>query len=195
MAGDITVSFRLWRRPRVRPGGRCSVGPAQVEVDAVELMPLPRSRRPISAGPGNATASPCASARPMPARSPTIRCCTGWSSTSSGDRRGEHPYRRERRSRGASALPSRHDVPATWRAPALITRRPSLRAGTPTHAPWPWPGHTGTISAVRYVVIRRAHDHRCRAEGGVLHVPADSVHGGQCSGSTSAGAQGSPGRT
>ena len=40
MAGDITVSFRLWRRPRVRPGGRYSAGPAQIEVDSVELMPF-----------------------------------------------------------------------------------------------------------------------------------------------------------
>jgi len=40
MAGDITVSFRLWRRPRVRPGGRYSVGPAQIEVDSMELMPF-----------------------------------------------------------------------------------------------------------------------------------------------------------
>jgi hypothetical protein len=40
MAGDITVSFRLWRQPRVRPGGRYSVGPAQIEVDSVELMPF-----------------------------------------------------------------------------------------------------------------------------------------------------------
>jgi hypothetical protein len=55
--------------------------------------------------------------------------------------------------RGASALPSRHDVPATWRAPALITRRASLLAGTPTHAPWPWPGQTGTISAMCCILI------------------------------------------
>jgi hypothetical protein len=40
MAGDITVSFRLWRQPRVRPGGRYFVGPAQIEVDSVELMPF-----------------------------------------------------------------------------------------------------------------------------------------------------------
>ena len=40
LAGDITVSFRLWRRPRVRPGGRYCVGPAQIEVDSVELMPF-----------------------------------------------------------------------------------------------------------------------------------------------------------
>ncbi len=40
MSGDVTVSFRLWRRPRVRPGGRYRVGPAEIEVDSVELMPF-----------------------------------------------------------------------------------------------------------------------------------------------------------
>ncbi len=40
IAGDITVSFRLWRRPMVRAGGRDSVGPALIEVDSVELIPF-----------------------------------------------------------------------------------------------------------------------------------------------------------
>ena len=40
IAGDITVSFRLWRRPQVRAGGRYAVGPAYIEVDSVELMPF-----------------------------------------------------------------------------------------------------------------------------------------------------------
>jgi hypothetical protein len=40
IAGDITVSFRLWQRPRVRAGGRYRVGPAQIEVDAIELVPF-----------------------------------------------------------------------------------------------------------------------------------------------------------
>ena len=40
ISGDITVSFRLWRRPKVRPGGRYPVGPVQIEVDSVELMPF-----------------------------------------------------------------------------------------------------------------------------------------------------------
>jgi hypothetical protein len=39
-AGDITVSFRLWTRPKVRVGGRYSMGPATIEVDAVELVPF-----------------------------------------------------------------------------------------------------------------------------------------------------------
>ena len=38
LSGEITVSFRLWRRPKVKPGGRYSVGPGQIEVDAVELV-------------------------------------------------------------------------------------------------------------------------------------------------------------
>ena len=40
ISGHITVSFRLWRRPKVRPGGRYPVGPVQIEVDSVELMPF-----------------------------------------------------------------------------------------------------------------------------------------------------------
>ena len=40
MSGDITVSFRLWRHPRVKEGGRYPVGPAQIEVDSVELVPF-----------------------------------------------------------------------------------------------------------------------------------------------------------
>jgi len=40
LAGDLTVSFRLWQRPKVRPGGRYPVGPAQLEVDSVELVPF-----------------------------------------------------------------------------------------------------------------------------------------------------------
>ncbi len=40
ISGDITVSFRLWRRPKVKVGGRYPVGPARIEIDAVELMPF-----------------------------------------------------------------------------------------------------------------------------------------------------------
>ena len=40
LAGDITVSFRLWRRLQVRVGGRYPVGAGYIEVDAVELLPL-----------------------------------------------------------------------------------------------------------------------------------------------------------
>ena len=40
IAGDITVSFRLWRRPKVKAGGRYPGGPARIEVDSVELLPF-----------------------------------------------------------------------------------------------------------------------------------------------------------
>ena len=40
IAGDITVSFRLWRRPKVKAAGRYPVGPVHIEVDSVELMPF-----------------------------------------------------------------------------------------------------------------------------------------------------------
>jgi hypothetical protein len=40
IAGDITVSFRLWHRPKVKAGGRYPVGPAHIEVDSVELIPF-----------------------------------------------------------------------------------------------------------------------------------------------------------
>lgn len=40
LAGDITVSFRRWQRPRVKQGGRYRVGPGQIEVDSIELVPF-----------------------------------------------------------------------------------------------------------------------------------------------------------
>jgi hypothetical protein len=40
LAGDITVSVRLWRRARVKEGGRYLVGLGAIEVDAVELIPF-----------------------------------------------------------------------------------------------------------------------------------------------------------
>src|ERR1700685_4541546 len=40
LAGDISLSVRLWKRPRVKPGGRYRVGPGEIEVDAIELVPF-----------------------------------------------------------------------------------------------------------------------------------------------------------
>jgi hypothetical protein len=40
LAGDITVTVRLWQRPRVKEGGRYRVGLGQIEVDAIELVPF-----------------------------------------------------------------------------------------------------------------------------------------------------------
>jgi hypothetical protein len=39
-AGDITVTIRLWRRPRAKVGGRYRVGLADIEVDRIEQVPF-----------------------------------------------------------------------------------------------------------------------------------------------------------
>jgi len=40
--GDITVTFRLWRRAQVKVGGRYRVGPVDIEVDSMEQVPFAR---------------------------------------------------------------------------------------------------------------------------------------------------------
>jgi hypothetical protein len=40
VAGDITVTFRLWRRPQVKVGGRYGIGPVDIEVDSMERVPF-----------------------------------------------------------------------------------------------------------------------------------------------------------
>jgi hypothetical protein len=39
-AGDITVTFRLWRRPHAKVGGRYRVGAVDIEVDRIEQLPF-----------------------------------------------------------------------------------------------------------------------------------------------------------
>jgi hypothetical protein len=68
LSGDITVTFRLWRSPKVKVSGRYRVDLGQIEVDCIEVVPfaeidesdLPRSgeidreslrRRAAHAGP------------------------------------------------------------------------------------------------------------------------------------------------
>ena len=40
LAGEITLSVRLWQRPQVKQGGRYQVGLGEIEVDAIELLPF-----------------------------------------------------------------------------------------------------------------------------------------------------------
>ncbi len=40
LAGGVTVSIRLWSRPKVKVGGRYLVGPAHIEVDRIDLVPF-----------------------------------------------------------------------------------------------------------------------------------------------------------
>lgn len=38
--GDVSLSVRLWRRPKVRVGGRYPVAGAVIEVTSIELVPF-----------------------------------------------------------------------------------------------------------------------------------------------------------
>ena len=38
--GQITVSYRLWSRPKVKPGGRYRSGSVVIEVDEVDIVPF-----------------------------------------------------------------------------------------------------------------------------------------------------------
>jgi hypothetical protein len=40
LAGDITLSVRLWKRPQVKHGGRYRVGLGEIEIDAIALVPF-----------------------------------------------------------------------------------------------------------------------------------------------------------
>ena len=40
LAGSITLTYRLWTRPKVKVGGRYRVGPAWIEVDDIEMVPF-----------------------------------------------------------------------------------------------------------------------------------------------------------
>ncbi len=39
-SGEITVSIRLWSRPKVKPGGRYATAGVVIEIDSVELLPF-----------------------------------------------------------------------------------------------------------------------------------------------------------
>lgn len=39
-AGRVTLTVRLWTRPQVKVGGRYNVGPVEIEVDDIELIPF-----------------------------------------------------------------------------------------------------------------------------------------------------------
>jgi hypothetical protein len=39
-SGDITVSFRRWKRPQVKVGNRYAVEGVEIEIDSLELVPF-----------------------------------------------------------------------------------------------------------------------------------------------------------
>jgi len=40
LSGNITVTFRLWRRLQVKPGGHYRAGDGEIEVESVEVIPF-----------------------------------------------------------------------------------------------------------------------------------------------------------
>ena len=52
--GDITLSIRLWSRPKVKAGGRYSSHGFAIEVDSIELMPFSAVTADDVAGSGEA---------------------------------------------------------------------------------------------------------------------------------------------
>ena len=40
LSGHVTVTFRLWSRPKVKVGGRYRIEGGQLEVDSIELVPF-----------------------------------------------------------------------------------------------------------------------------------------------------------
>jgi hypothetical protein len=40
IAGNVTVSFRLWQRPQVRAGSTYAVRDRQIHVDAIDIIPF-----------------------------------------------------------------------------------------------------------------------------------------------------------
>lgn len=40
LSGEITLTFRLWRRAQVKVGGRYRIGPGQIHVDAIDIVPF-----------------------------------------------------------------------------------------------------------------------------------------------------------
>jgi hypothetical protein len=39
-SGRITLSFRLWTRPKVKAGGRYAAGVVRIEIDSIEMVPF-----------------------------------------------------------------------------------------------------------------------------------------------------------
>ena len=39
-SGRITLSFRLWSRPKVKIGGRYATGAVRIEIDSIEMVPF-----------------------------------------------------------------------------------------------------------------------------------------------------------
>jgi hypothetical protein len=81
LGGDITLTVRPWQRPRVKQGGRYPVGPGEIEVDAIELVPFSAITARDVRRAGEPDRETCAGAPPAPVRSTRTRSSIASSST------------------------------------------------------------------------------------------------------------------
>ena len=58
-AGDITLTYRLWRRRHARVGGRYRVGRVEIEADDMGLVPFSEISDATCAGPASPTGRRC----------------------------------------------------------------------------------------------------------------------------------------
>lgn len=86
LAGEITVTIRLWSRNQAREGGQYRVGDGLIEIDAIEELPFAAIDEKDVLLAGSPTGSHYGSAQPTPDRSPRTRLCAGSSSTWSSRR-------------------------------------------------------------------------------------------------------------
>jgi len=84
MSRHVTVTFRLWRRPNVKTGGRYRAGTAQIEVDSIEQSPSPPSTKRTCAALANPTSSHFANEPLTLVPSATKPSCIRSNFTSSG---------------------------------------------------------------------------------------------------------------
>ena len=74
LSGDITVTFRLWQRPKVKLGGRYRVGDGRIESTRSNWSPLPSLTTLTSVAPARPTWSHYDDEPLMPVRSTTKQC-------------------------------------------------------------------------------------------------------------------------
>jgi hypothetical protein len=82
LSGEVTVSFRLWHRPKVKAGGRYRVGGGRSGSTPSSRSPSSPSTRLTCDAPAKPTSDPSADELPTPVPSVTAPSFTGSSSTS-----------------------------------------------------------------------------------------------------------------
>lgn len=83
ISGRITVSFRLWQRPKVQAGGNYRVGYVQIKIDALDVMPFAAVTADDVRRSGEDDRETLRRRPPTPGRSMTTPSCIEWNSTSS----------------------------------------------------------------------------------------------------------------